>query len=281
MFITGPTIYIIGTLFESTGDMIANFPWIMFFLDVNGQIAAPMGESGNWVSDWTVFYWAWWCAFVPFVGGFLADISKGRTIREFVFASLLVPGVLCFIWFATYGGGAIEHSLFGGSDVAAVAAANQDISLFVYLQELPISMITIPIAIILVITLIVTSTNSATHVIGRFSLRGTEHPPFLNKSLWLIIIGVFAIAFVWLGGLPILRNTAVVFAFPFVIIMVLMVVGLWRDLKSVGSTDVYEPYCFDENGDPVPYEGEDGEPVNDVQEGEASEEEAPASEGTV
>jgi glycine betaine transporter len=242
--IFGSTLYIISIFFEGMGDMLGKLPSMMFFLDANKEVATKVGF--DWVSSWTVFYWAWWCAFVPFVGGFLANISKGRTIRELVLTSVFVPGMLCCIWFAAFGGSAIEMSLFGGSDVAAVAALNVDTSLFVFLQELPIPQIAIPVAMLLILTLIITSVNSATYVIGTFSVAGNGKPTLWNRAFWGAFIVLFAVLFIWIGGLDILRNTAVVLAFPFLIIMIVMVFSLIKDLKTVGSEDVYEPYILEE-----------------------------------
>lgn len=240
----GPTLYLIKVFFQGMGSMIGDFISMMFFLDANQEVASQVGF--DWVSGWTIFYWAWWIAFVPFVGGFLADISKGRTIREFVLASVFVPGLLCCIWFAFFGGGAIHMTLFGGSNVANLAAANMDNSLFIFLQELPISAITIPISMVLILTLIITSVNSATHVLGRFSIGGRGEPTIWNRAFWCIFIVVNAILFLWIGGLEILKNIAVVFALPFTIIMLFMVCGLMKDLKTAGEEDVYQPYIEDD-----------------------------------
>ena len=232
----GPTLYIMNAGIQATGDLLANLPWMITFTDADGAISSKLGY--NWVSSWTVFYWAWWCAFVPFVGGFLADISRGRTIRELVIASLIGPSVICCVWFAVFGGGAIESSLMGGTDVAARAAASQEASLFVYLQELPLAQVLIPIALLLILTLIITSMNSAAHVISSTASKQNE-PSGFTMAFWLVVVALFAALFIWLGGLSILRNAAVLLAFPFVLIMVLMTFALLKELFQT-KTDVVE-----------------------------------------
>ena len=228
--IFGSTVFLITTFFQSFGDMVFNFPWLLFFGDSFEIVSANTGF--DWVESWTIFYWAWWVAFAPFVGGFLAQISKGRTIREFVIACILVPGMLCCIWFTFFGGEAIHMTLFEGSDVCAVAAADLNNSLFVFLKELPISGFTVPLAIVLIITLIVTSVNSSTYVAGTLSAGGDFVPSLGLRAFWGIFIALNSILFFSIGGLDTLKNTAIVFAFPFIIITVLMVVNLWKDLNK-------------------------------------------------
>lgn len=229
-FIFGSTVFLINTFFQSMGNMVFNLPWLLFFADSFETVSSQTGF--DWVESWTIFYWAWWVAFAPFVGGFLAQISKGRTIREFVFACLFVPGVLCCIWFTFFGGEAIHMTLFEGSQVCAAAAADLNNSLFVFLKELPVSGFTIPLAILLIITLIVTSVNSATCVAGTFSSGGDFTPSLGLRAFWGVFIALNSILFFSIGGLDTLKNTAIVFAFPFILIMVFMVLNLFKDLKN-------------------------------------------------
>ena len=161
----GPTLYLIKTFFQGMGSMIGDFISMMFFLDANQEVASRVGF--NWVSGWTIFYWAWWIAFVPFVGGFLADISKGRTIREFVLASVFVPGILCCLWFAFFGGGAIHMTLLGSDVGVGSEYGKSHLKGLRYSNHDPISMV-------LIMTLIITSLFSL-HVLGRFSIGGMAH----------------------------------------------------------------------------------------------------------
>ena len=228
--IFGSTVYLINTFFQSMGDMVFNFPWLLFFSDSFETVSNHTGY--DWVESWTIFYWAWWVAFAPFVGGFLANISKGRTIREFVLACLFVPGILCCIWFTFFGGEAIHLTLFEGSDVAVAAAADTNNSLFIFLKELPFSVVTIPLSMVLILTLIITSVNSSTYVAGTLSAGGDFVPSLGLRAFWGIFIALNAILFFSIGGLDTLKNIAVVFAFPFIIITVLMIFNLFKELKS-------------------------------------------------
>ncbi len=228
--IVGSTTYLFNTFFESFGSLVGNLTEMMFFLDVNGEVADRTGY--NWIGLWTITYWAWWAAFAPFVGGFLARISKGRTIREFVLACTFVPTILCCLWFAFFGGESIKMILQDGSHIGEEIMANTDNSLFIFLAELPWSTITIPLSMVLILTLIITSVNSATFVAGQFSSGGEYTPSLGIRAFWGAYIVINALMFIYIGGLPTLKSTAIVLAFPFIIITVLMVVSLFKALKS-------------------------------------------------
>lgn len=227
--IFGTSSFLIKSFFENFGNMLANFPWMMLYMDSYGVVEANAGY--NWIGGWTIMYWAWWAAFGPFVGGFLANISKGRTIREFVLACTFVPGLLCCLWFTFFGGEAIHMELFDHKGIGDAIMANTDNSLFVFLSELPISKLTIPIAMLLIVTLIVTSVNSATYVASTFSSGGEGVPTLGIRAFWGVFIVANSIAFMAIGGLATLKNAAIVLAFPFIIILILMVINLFKDLK--------------------------------------------------
>lgn len=228
--IFGSTTYLIGSFFESFGSLIGNLPWMILYMDSHDIAAANTGF--NWIGSWTIMYWAWWIAFGPFVGGFLANISKGRTIREFVLACTFVPGMLCCLWFTFFGGEAIHMVLFENSSIGPEIMANTDNSLFIFLKQLPIATVTIPLAMLLIVTLIVTSVNSATYVASTFSTGGSGVPTLGMRAFWGVFIVANAIAFMAIGGLDTLKNAAIVLAFPFIIIVVLMVINLFKDLKK-------------------------------------------------
>jgi glycine betaine transporter len=226
----GSTSWLVKSFFENTGNLLANLPWMIFFMDSYGEVAENTGF--NWLGSWTIMYWAWWVAFAPFVGGFLARISKGRTIREFVLACVFVPGLLCCLWFTFFGGSAIAMDLFGNKGIGETIMVNTDNSLFVFLAELPISVFTIPLSMLLIVTLIVTSVNSATYVAGQFSAGGDYVPSLGIRAFWGVFIVINALMFIHIGGLPTLKNAAIVLAFPFSIIAMLMVVNLVKDLRK-------------------------------------------------
>ncbi|MDO4541463.1 MAG: BCCT family transporter, partial [Bacillota bacterium] len=229
--IFGSTPYLISSFFENYGEMIGNLPWMILYSDSYG--IAQSNTDSNWIGGWTIMYWAWWAAFGPFVGGFLANISKGRTIREFVLACTFVPGTLCCLWFTFFGGQAIHMELVEGLNIGATIMENTDNSLFVFLKQLPIPIVTIPLAMVLIVTLIVTSVNSATFIASTFSNGGDDSPSLGIRTFWGIFIVANAIAFMAIGGLNSLKQVAIVMAFPFIIIVALMVFNLVKDMKKV------------------------------------------------
>ncbi|MDR2726184.1 MAG: BCCT family transporter [Candidatus Adiutrix sp.] len=236
VLLAGPTMVQFNTLFETLGSYINRFPAMSFFLDANGAVAAKVGY--NWVGGWSVMYFAWWVAFAPFVGGFLADISRGRTIREFILACVFVPAILCFIWFTCFGGSPIHMSLTGSAATSADMANNSTDSLFIFLRTLPLSDLSIFVAMILILTLIVTSVNSATYVMGVMSSGARTAEPSLGlRAFWGAFMAVNALLFLWVGGMQTLRNSSMVGALPFMIIVLLMLVNMLKSIKlETGDT---------------------------------------------
>lgn len=229
--IFGSTTFLISSFFENYGNMAANLPWLITYMDSYSIAASNTGF--NWIGGWTIMYWAWWAAFGPFCGGFLANISKGRTVREFVLACTFVPGTLCCVWFNFFGGEAIHMEMFEQNGIGAAIMANTDNSLFVFLEQLPISALTIPLSMLLIVTLIVTSVNSATFVASTFSIGGKTAPTWGIRAFWGVFIVANAIAFMAIGGLDSLKQVAIVMAFPFIIIVALMIFNLFKDMKNV------------------------------------------------
>lgn len=235
----GSTSYLLSSLLENYGNMLQNLPWLLFYGDSYGIAASNTGY--NWIGGWTIMYWAWSAAFGPFCGAFLAEISKGRTFKQFVLAVTFVPGLLCCVWFTFTGGEAIHMIMGGNTELGAAIVANSNTSLFVFFQQLPLSGLTIPVAFVLIFTLIVTTVNAATHIAGKFSCNG-ENATFSMNLFWGVFIVSTALAFLAIGGLDTLKSASIVLAFPFTIIVVLMIINLFKDLNetavSSGSTDI-------------------------------------------
>ncbi|MDR0622465.1 MAG: BCCT family transporter [Deltaproteobacteria bacterium] len=233
MLIVGPRVFNINLLLEAVGKYFNQLIATSLYTDAPGIVAEKMGW--NWVGGWTVMYFAWWLAFAPFVGGFLADISKGRTIREFILSCLLAPTVLCFVWFAFFGGTAIEATLTGKitPEVAQSMVSNSDESLFIMLSELPISTISIVVALTMSLTLIITSVNSGTYVMGVMSSGANMAEPTLwIRGFWGAYISINSLLFLWVGGMQALRNSSMVAAFPFLIILILMIINTMIAIKK-------------------------------------------------
>ncbi|MFS0861109.1 BCCT family transporter [Fredinandcohnia sp. 179-A 10B2 NHS] len=222
VFILGPTLFTLNLFTDTIGAYMQNFVNMSFRI-------APLNEEGrNWINAWTIFYWAWWIAWAPFVGVFIARVSKGRTIREFIVGVILVPSLLGFIWFSTFGSAAIFTEASG---ILSISALTPEESLFGLLDGFPLSMVLSLLAILLIVTFFVTSADSGTFVLGMMTTNGSLNPSSAIKATWGVILSVTAIVLLYSGGLQALQNTMILAALPFSVIMVLMVVSLLKSLN--------------------------------------------------
>ncbi len=228
VLLLGPTVFLLGDFVSSVGSYIGNFFRLSF------QTLSFEGEDGTgWVSGWTTFYWGWWMSWAPFVGVFIARISKGRTVREFVMGVLLVPTTVTFLWFAVLGGTGLHQEIFGdGGIVGADGTVTTDSALFQMLQGLPLSGLLSVVAIVLVIVFFVTSSDSGSYVVDMLASGGDPNPPVWSRLMWALLEGAVAIALLLAGGggLIVLQTTAILLALPFSIVMILMVVATSKAL---------------------------------------------------
>jgi glycine betaine transporter len=183
------------------------------------------------VADWTIFYWAWWISWSPFVGAFIARVSYGRTVREFVLGVVVLPSLLGFAWFATFGGTALWAQIFGGVDMAGALATGYETVLFSMYDALPLSELLSGLTIVLLIIFFVTSADSAVLVLGSMSSESAGDPPLSRKFAWGIAIALIATAMLVAGGLDALQTLITVAALPFALLMVVVMVGLYRVLS--------------------------------------------------
>ncbi len=227
----GPTIFILETLIEGLGDYFQNIIKFSFFLDTTKVVENHAGY--DWMGSWTIFYWAWWLVWAPFVGAFIARISKGRTIREFVFGSLLAPTLLCAIWFSILGGTALNLELTMAADspgIAAAALADPTSAIFRLYDFLPMSSILSLITMIIVCIFFITSADSATYVIGVMSSGGNINPKNSLKVGWGILCSTIAAMLLLTGGLKAVQSVSFIFSMPFMILMIFMI---WSFLRSI------------------------------------------------
>ncbi|WDV46923.1 BCCT family transporter [Clostridiaceae bacterium M8S5] len=189
--------------------------------------AYPFGKEG-WYGTWTIFYWAWWIAWAPFVGTFIARISKGRTIREFVAGVLLAPTIASLIWFACFGTLGIE----AGLDTAKTAITETSTALFVVMSEYSLGTVISLVAILLLCTFFVTSADSATFVLGMMSQNGDLNPDLKRKVIWGVIQSLLALALLLSGGLKMLQTASIAAAFPFVFIMFFTMIAIVKALRK-------------------------------------------------
>lgn len=222
VFFIGPSLSNLNLLTDSIGSYLHNLPRMSFRM-------APLNPEGRqWINDWTIFYWAWWIAWSPFVGIFIARISKGRTIREFVLNVLLVPSIMSFIWFTIFGGTAIQVEIEGTS----VSKLNLEQLLFGVFDQLPLGTVISFIAILLVIIFFITSADSGTFVLGMMSTNGLQNPPNQVKVIWGVMLSAIALVLLNSGGLIGLQNAMIIAALPFSIIMILMTISLFISLNK-------------------------------------------------
>jgi len=189
-------------------------------------------EPNAWLGDWTLFYWGWWISWSPFVGMFIARISRGRTIREFVAGVLLVPVLFTFLWMTVFGNTAIALDLSGAAPIVQTVADNMPVALFEVLEQLPFSVVASGIATLLVITFFVTSADSGALVIDMITSGAAPNPPVWQRIFWAICAGVVAAVLLLAGGLKALQTAALASALPFAIVMLLICYGLLRALQT-------------------------------------------------
>jgi choline/carnitine/betaine transport len=223
IFLVGPTVFILNTQIEALGGYLASLPKMSFRTGAFG--------GGEWLSGWTVFYWAWWISWTPFVGTFIARISRGRTIREFVLGVILAPSVVSVVWFAILGGTALNQEMHGGHLSEAVAKG-EEVGLFATLQNLPWFPITSVVVIILVGLFFVSGADAASVVLGMLSSRGNMSPSRPVVTLWGVLTGLVAAVLLLAGGLEAVKQVAIIAAFPFLLVMIGMCVSLVKALRA-------------------------------------------------
>lgn len=233
MFVFGPTLFTLNLFTDTIGTYLQNL------LNMSFRISPLDEENRSWINGWTIFYWAWWIAWSPFVGIFIARVSKGRTIREFVVFVLLIPSLIGFLWFSTFGGSAIllEHE-----GIAKISALATEESLFGVFENYPMGTVLSIIAMLLVGTFFITSADSGTFVLGMMTTNGSQNPSNSVKVIWGIFLAAIALVLLYSGGLQALQNTMIIAALPFSIIMTLMTISLIKSLskeaKELGMTQV-------------------------------------------
>lgn len=208
-------------------------------------------EPNPWLGNWTLFYWGWWIAWSPFVGMFIARISRGRTIREFISGVLLVPVLFSFFWMTVFGNTAIALDMSGAAPIAETALENLPVALFETLAALPLSTITSFVATLLVITFFVTSADSGALVIDIITSGAAENPPVWQRVFWAVCTGGVAAVLLLAGGLEALQTAAIASALPFAVVMILICMGLFRALQ-MESQGTSTDFSLAEPAAPVP-----------------------------
>ncbi|MFC0845282.1 BCCT family transporter [Streptomyces noboritoensis] len=224
VFLLGPTVYVLDTIPASVGGYLHQL------LPMASRTGAFTDRA--WLGAWTIFYWAWWLSWAPFVGTFIARISRGRTVREFLVGVLLVPSGATVLWFCVMGGTAIRLDSTGTADLAAKVKDGAEASLFAMLDALPIGTVTSYLAMVLVMTYFITSADSASLVMGSLTSRGSLHPPTWLVVLWGVLMAAVAAVLLVAGGLKSLQTATILVALPFVLVMLGLCWALLKELRE-------------------------------------------------
>ncbi|PJO77358.1 BCCT family transporter [Neisseria brasiliensis] len=224
IMILGPTSVMLKSLVTGIGDYLTHFIDYSLRLD-------PFRKESNWVEKWTVFYWAWVISWSPFIGAFIARISRGRTIREFVVGVLIVPPLISFLWIAAFGGTAIYQDLYANAGLAQVVANDYTLAMFAFLEQFPLHTFTSTATLVLIATFLITSADSATHILASMSSGGALNPTLRLKIVWGFLLSGIIMALLVAGGLKSLQAGSIVAGLPFTIILILMLFAIIKVLR--------------------------------------------------
>ena len=223
----GPTEFILGALAENIGNYVSQLAQLSF-----RTFSYSEPNQSGWFADWTLLYWAWWISWSPFVGLFIARISRGRTLREFVLGVLCVPTAFNLLWMTVFGNSAIWLTMQGGQLTLAETAGNVDALLFNFFDLLPGSDITAALAVLLISIFFITSADSGAFVIDNIATQGNPNSPVWQRLFWACLLGLTAGLLMATGGLGALQSMTLIAALPFAGIMLLLCYSLWRGLQA-------------------------------------------------
>ncbi|MFK4017419.1 BCCT family transporter [Cobetia marina] len=221
---TGPTLDILKTITLGIGDYLQNF--------IGMSLRMSPYDGNDWNSSWTVFYWAWVIAWSPFVGTFVARVSRGRTIKEYVVGVLIVPPLLACLWIGVFGGAALNMELSGDVGLAAATDANITSALFEMFDLIPFSNVLSVVAILLIFVFLVTSADSASYIVAQMTDAGSINPPLYKRVVWGVLIAAICLTLISTGGLKGLQSASVLSALPFTFILYGMIVVLVKELRA-------------------------------------------------
>ncbi|AZS52083.1 BCCT family transporter [Entomomonas moraniae] len=223
VLVCGPTLFILQTFMQNMGGYLSGI--------VSRTFNLYAYESTDWVGNWTIFYWAWWLAWSPFVGSFIARISRGRTIREFIAGAMLVPAAFTLIWMTVFGDTALHFVLYDNYQALADSVSNNySMGLFTFLEHFPFSSFACFFAVLMIFLFFVTSADSASMVIDMFASNGKTDTPVWQSLFWVIVITVVTIALMYSNGLQALQTASILSALPFAFALLFAMWGLVKAL---------------------------------------------------
>ncbi len=224
VLLAGPTLFIFNGFVENIGYYIQNFAQLSTWNETY--------EETEWQNGWTIFYWGWWISWSPFVGMFIARVSYGRTVREFIKGVLFIPTLVTFGWMTVFGNTALNIELFGAGGIVEAVQENIPVSLFVLLEQLPLDMLTASLAVAVVVTFFVTSSDSGSLVIDIITAGGNPEPPVVQRVFWAVMEGLVAGVLLLGGGLVALQTAAIATGLPFAIILLGMCYALHKGMAE-------------------------------------------------
>ncbi len=235
VLVLGPTLALLTTFAQSLVAYVSFLPTGSFRLGL-----AEPARVREWMADWTIFYWAWWIAWAPFVGMFIARVSRGRTIREFLLGVLIVPSLMGLVWLAIFGGTGLHAEVSGAAPLAAAVEQSLPTAIFVMLESLPGAGLTSVICILCVVLFFVTSSDSASLVIDTIASGGHDDPPVGQRIYWAGLEGAVAAVLLLAGGLKALQTGVITTALPFTLVLVAVCVGLVLALRAEETEETEE-----------------------------------------
>ncbi|TYB95053.1 MAG: BCCT family transporter [Kosmotoga sp.] len=232
VFLLGPTLFVLNAFLENIGYYLQYLPQLSTWNETY--------ESSQWQHGWTIFYWAWWIAWSPFVGMFIARVSYGRTIKQFILGVLLVPTLVTFIWITIFGNTALFIEMFGAGGIAKAVQDNIPLSMFILLENFPLSTVTSALTVFVVIAFFVTSSDSGSMVIDIITSGGNPNPPVLSRLFWAILEGVVAASLLVGGGLVALQTAAITTGLPFAVVLLGMCYALFKGLSEYAGPQEFK-----------------------------------------
>jgi choline/glycine/proline betaine transport protein len=227
VILLGPTVFLLTAYVQNTGAYLSDI--------VRNTFNLFAYEKSDWIGGWTIFYWGWWLAWAPFVGLFIARISRGRSIREFVIGVLVVPTAFTLLWMTVFGNTAIDLVFNQGQSLLGeMVNENTAVALFVFFEHFPFSQMLSFIATIMIVIFFVTSCDSGAMVVDMLCSHGNNDTPLWQRVYWAISVGVVAAALLYAGGLSALQTMTIATALPFAIILLVAIYGLFKALRVEG-----------------------------------------------
>ncbi len=224
IFVLGPTVFLLQAYLQNIGDYLADI--------VHNTFNLFAYKKTSWIGGWTIFYWGWWLAWAPFVGLFIARISRGRTIREFILGVMLIPTVFTLLWMTIFGNSAIDLVYDQGVvELGEMVSKDSSVALFVFLENFPLSTVLSFFSVLMIVIFFVTSCDSGAMVVDMLCSHGQNNTPLWQRIYWAVGIGVVAAILLLAGGLSALQTMTIASALPFAIVLLLAIIGLIKALR--------------------------------------------------